>query len=100
VTGSGKTTLLNVLARRVKAGVTGDILANGKPLTKDVRKHIAYVLQDDVMFSHLTVSQTLTYQAMLRQPSQLSLEEKEKKVRTTSPHPSCLKNNASLSLSG
>lgn len=85
VTGSGKTTLLNVLARRVKSGVTGEINVNGHPISKDFRKHIAYVLQDDVLFSHLTVEETLRFQALLRQPYHLSEEEKFEKVNLSLP---------------
>ncbi|PRP78720.1 ABC transporter G family member 14 [Planoprotostelium fungivorum] len=79
-TGCGKTTLLGILAGRTKKGVTGDILVNGKPPGRDYKRRVAYVLQDDVMFAHLTVEQTLMYTARLRLPGNFSLEEKKRRV--------------------
>ncbi|KAG6690539.1 hypothetical protein I3842_10G020600 [Carya illinoinensis] len=55
--GSGKTTLLNLLGGR-----------------------IGFVTQDDVLFPHLTVKETLTYAALLRLPKTLTREQKEKRA--------------------
>eukprot|EP01117_Protostelium_nocturnum_P009679 TRINITY_DN3458_c0_g1_i2.p1 TRINITY_DN3458_c0_g1~~TRINITY_DN3458_c0_g1_i2.p1 ORF type:complete len:737 (+),score=278.39 TRINITY_DN3458_c0_g1_i2:136-2346(+) len=79
-TGCGKTTLLGILARRTKKGVTGDLLVNGKPPTRDYKRRVAYVLQDDVLFAHLTVEQTLTYTARLRLPGNMTKEKIKERV--------------------
>lgn len=70
--GSGKTTLLNVLGGRALAGVTGDILMNNKPLSKGMKRIIAYVLQEDIFYMHLTVREQLTFTAQLRLPETMS----------------------------
>lgn len=41
---------------------------------------IGFVTQDDVLFPHLTVKETLTYAALLRLPKSLTREEKEKRA--------------------
>ncbi len=63
-TGCGKTSLLNVLAARVPvtkaASLTGNITINGQQRDESqFRKISAYVLQDDLMYPHLTVYETL-----------------------------------------
>lgn len=48
--GAGKTTLLDVLARRVKVGViSGETLANGKPLDWNFPRKIGYVQQQGIL---------------------------------------------------
>lgn len=37
--------------------------------------------QDDVLFPHLTVKETLTYAALLRLPKRLTKQEKEKRAQ-------------------
>ncbi|CAI0396048.1 unnamed protein product [Linum tenue] len=61
--GSGKTTLLNLLSGKIKSETTGSIT-------------IGFVTQDDVVFPHLTVKETLTYSALLQLPSVLSRQQK------------------------
>ncbi len=76
----GKTTLLNILARRVKTGVTGEVLVNGIKPTRRMRRVTAYVLQDDIFFSNLTVRETLTCNAYLKLPHKLTFAEKRERV--------------------
>ena len=70
-TGSGKTSLLNVLAARTlasgAASLSGEILIDGKQRDEETfRRHSAYVQQDDVVYAHQTVSETLQMAADLR----------------------------------
>ncbi|WOG81919.1 hypothetical protein DCAR_0101075 [Daucus carota subsp. sativus] len=75
--GSGKSTLLNALAGRLHGqNLTGSILANGRKLTKPVLKRTGFVTQDDVLYPHLTVKETLIFCSLLRLPSTLSKPEK------------------------
>ncbi|KAB2603597.1 ABC transporter G family member 22-like [Pyrus ussuriensis x Pyrus communis] len=76
--GGGKTTLLNLLSGRVKLK-TGTITYNDQPYTKFLKRRIGFVMQDDLLFSHLTVKETLTYAALLRLP--LTLTRNQKKER-------------------
>ncbi|XP_020573656.1 ABC transporter G family member 25 [Phalaenopsis equestris] len=65
--GSGKSTFLTILAgRNIPSG--GSIIANGRKATRSVFRRIGFVPQDDVLYPHLTVRETLTYCAMLRLP--------------------------------
>ncbi|KAI7739428.1 hypothetical protein M8C21_010771 [Ambrosia artemisiifolia] len=76
--GSGKSTLLNALAGRLsEEGFTGKVVANGRKLTKSVLKRTGFVTQDDVLYPHLTVRETLMFCALLRLPKSLSRKEKE-----------------------
>ncbi|KAH0469408.1 hypothetical protein IEQ34_000966 [Dendrobium chrysotoxum] len=66
--GSGKSTFLTILAGR-NIPSSGSILANGRKATRSIFRRIGFVPQDDVLYPHLTVSETLTYCAMLRLPA-------------------------------
>ncbi|KAI6676978.1 hypothetical protein NL676_037774 [Syzygium grande] len=74
--GSGKTTLLTALAGRLPGKVTGAITYNGHPFSSSVKRKIGFVTQDDVLYPHLTVLETLTYAALLRLPKELTRQEK------------------------
>lgn len=75
--GSGKSTLLNVLAGRLHGhGWTGTVLANNKKPTKQTAKRTGFVTQDDVLYPHLTVRETLVFCSLLRLPNSLSRKEK------------------------
>ncbi|KAL0426614.1 UNVERIFIED_CONTAM: ABC transporter G family member 22 [Sesamum latifolium] len=79
--GSGKTTLLSILGGRVREPAPGgSITYNDQPYSKCLKSRIGFVTQDDVLFPHLTVKETLTYAARLRLPKTLT---KEKDQRAT-----------------
>ncbi|KAF1794979.1 P-loop containing nucleoside triphosphate hydrolase [Phytophthora cactorum] len=60
--GGGKSTI----------GVAGELLLDGKPLSKEYRRIAAYVQQDDSLYSTLTVRECISYSAQLRLPPTLS----------------------------
>lgn len=64
--GAGKTTLMNILAGRLPA--EGRVTLNGDPKIMARKRYIAYVTQDDLIFSNLTVRQNLSFTARLRLP--------------------------------
>ncbi|XP_019181302.1 PREDICTED: ABC transporter G family member 25-like [Ipomoea nil] len=75
--GSGKSTLLNALAGRINGhAFTGTILANNKKFSKPVLKRTGFVTQDDILYPHLTVRETLVFCARLRLPASLTTKEK------------------------
>ncbi|KAK8594325.1 hypothetical protein V6N13_126133 [Hibiscus sabdariffa] len=79
--GSGKTTLLNLLGGRlIQSTVGGSVTYNDQPYSKFLKSRIGFVTQDDVLFPHLTVKETLTYAARLRLPRVLTKQQKEKRA--------------------
>lgn len=84
--GAGKTTLLNSIAARLSGSArpVGQILFNGVdvvPLGKTGRgERSAYVKQDDTLLPHLTVRETLRFNAELRLPPSVSRTDKNKLV--------------------
>lgn len=75
--GAGKTTLLNCLAQRISTGVvTGDTLIDGRPLPKSFQRSTGYVEQLDVHEHTSTVREALQFSALLRQPKEVSKQEK------------------------
>ncbi|XP_020252076.1 ABC transporter G family member 9-like [Asparagus officinalis] len=66
--GSGKTTLLTALGGRLSSHLTGSITYNGRPFSNSMKRSIGFVTQDDVLYPHLTVTETLVYTALLRLP--------------------------------
>uniref|UniRef100_A0ACD5TRZ8 Uncharacterized protein n=1 Tax=Avena sativa TaxID=4498 RepID=A0ACD5TRZ8_AVESA len=81
--GSGKTTLLNVLAGQLSESpslhLSGYLYVNGQPMSEGGYKS-AYVRQEDIFFSQLTVRETLSLAAELQLPDTMSPERKEKYV--------------------
>lgn len=81
--GSGKTTLLNVLAGQLNASpritLSGYLYVNGKALASSIHK-VAYVRQDDLFFSQLTVRETLSLASELQLSSTLNCEERKQYV--------------------
>ncbi|CAA7019220.1 unnamed protein product [Microthlaspi erraticum] len=79
--GSGKTTLLNLLGGRFhQKNIGGLVSYNDKPYSKNLKTRIGFVHQDDVLFPHLTVKETLTYTALLRLPKVLTKQQKEQRA--------------------
>lgn len=79
--GSGKTTLLSLLGGRLNQSTPGGLISyNDQPYSKFLKSRIGFVTQDDVLFPHLTVRETLTYAALLRLPKKLSKQQKEERA--------------------
>lgn len=77
--GAGKTTLMTALSQRGAAGViTGDMLIDGKPLGPGFQKGTGLVLQADVHLATQTVREAIEFSALLRQPAEISREQKLK----------------------
>ncbi|GKV42495.1 hypothetical protein SLEP1_g49891 [Rubroshorea leprosula] len=81
--GSGKTTLLTALGGRLGSSLngsygrlTGSITYNGKRFSNPMKRNTGFVTQDDVLYPHLTVEETLAFTALLRLPNTLKKEEK------------------------
>ncbi|KAE9590649.1 putative pigment precursor permease, P-loop containing nucleoside triphosphate hydrolase [Lupinus albus] len=74
--GSGKTTLLTALGGRLGGKLHGTITYNGQPLSNVIKRNSGFVTQDDVLYPHLTVTETLVFTALLRLPNSVTKEEK------------------------
>lgn len=76
--GAGKTTLLNVLAQRMgNVGVvTGNTKINGADLDESFQQRTGYVQQQDIHLAEMTVREAFRFSAFLRQPGEVSVEEK------------------------
>lgn len=75
--GSGKTTLINLLSGRLSPmSQQGTITYNNMPYSKALKRRMGFVMQDDVLYPHLTVKETLMYAALLRLPKKLSKKAK------------------------
>ncbi|KAJ8497342.1 hypothetical protein OPV22_007894 [Ensete ventricosum] len=74
--GSGKTTLLTALGGRLGGKLSGKITYNGHPFSGAIKRRTGFVAQDDVLYPHLTVTETLTFTALLRLPGTLTRAEK------------------------
>ena len=82
-TGCGKTSLLNILAARVpnggskNASLTGSIKVNSNKRDESKFRGVsAYVLQDDNLYAHLTVLETLQLAATFFLPAETTDEER------------------------
>ncbi|XP_065879424.1 ABC transporter G family member 14 [Euphorbia lathyris] len=74
--GSGKTTLLTALGGRLNGKLSGKISYNNQPFTGGIKRRIGFVAQDDILYPHLTVTETLMFTALLRLPKTLNHDEK------------------------
>ena len=85
VSGAGKTTLLDTLALRIKNGVvTGDIQLDGELArnSQSFQRRTGYVQQQDLLSETASVRETLRFSALLRQPANVSVEEKHEYVES------------------
>lgn len=74
--GSGKSTLLNAISGRLHP-LSGTILANYRPIDRSfLRRYVGFVSQDDVLYAHLTVRETLVFCSLLRLPHSVSKSDK------------------------
>ncbi|XP_057466968.1 ABC transporter G family member 14-like [Actinidia eriantha] len=78
--GSGKTTLLTALGGRLTGKLSGKITYNGQPFSGSIKRRTGFVAQYDVLYPHLTVTETLLFTALLRLPSSLAKDEKVQHV--------------------
>lgn len=83
-TGCGKTSLINALAGRLPEGgnLEGQILVNGVERGRGFRAISAYVMQDDALFSNLTVRETFEFAARIRLPREMSASTRTALVDT------------------
>lgn len=74
--GSGKTTLLTALGGRLCGKLDGSITYNNKTFSNSMKRNIGFLTQDDFLYPHLTVTETLVFTALLRLPNTLTRAEK------------------------
>lgn len=76
--GAGKTTLLNTLSQRNNNTglVEGSMLVDGKPLGAAFARGTGFVEQQDLHDETATIREAFEFSAILRQPSDVSKEEK------------------------
>jgi len=73
-----QTTLLNVLAHRTSVGVvTGDLSVNGQALPADFQAQTGYCQQMDTHEHTSSVREAIRFSAVLRQPRDVPIAEKE-----------------------
>lgn len=56
--------------------LSGTITYNGKRFSNAIKRNTGFVTQDDVLYPHLTVTETLVFTALLRLPNNLTKEDK------------------------
>ncbi|XP_042494081.1 ABC transporter G family member 1-like [Macadamia integrifolia] len=82
--GCGKSTLLDTLAGRLdpSARQHGNVLVNGEKQTLSFGTS-AYVTQDDILMTTLTVGEAVYYSAQLQLPNSMSRSEKKERAEMT-----------------
>uniref|UniRef100_A0A165YYB7 ABC transporter domain-containing protein n=1 Tax=Daucus carota subsp. sativus TaxID=79200 RepID=A0A165YYB7_DAUCS len=78
--GSGKTTMLKVIGGRLQFNVKGTITYNDIPYSPALKRRIGFVTQDDILWPHLTVEETLIFAAYLRLPGSMTRRQKYERV--------------------
>jgi ABC-type multidrug transport system ATPase subunit len=80
--GSGKTSLLSVVSGRAPRAVRtqGRVTVNGERFTKQAKRRVGFVLQDDMLFETLTVQETLAFAAELRLPRSTTAAQRAARV--------------------
>ncbi|CAL1544610.1 unnamed protein product [Lymnaea stagnalis] len=80
-TGSGKSSFLDVLAgRKDPDGVSGQLLLDGKPVPKNFKCMVGYVVQDDVVMGTLSVRENFAFSAALRLPTSVKANERKERI--------------------
>ncbi|KAJ6752104.1 hypothetical protein OIU85_002521 [Salix viminalis] len=74
--GSSKTTLLTALGGKLGGPLDGNITYNGKTFSNSMKRNMGFVTQDDVLYPHLTVAETLVFTALLRLENTFTEEQK------------------------
>ncbi|KAF9666811.1 hypothetical protein SADUNF_Sadunf16G0267300 [Salix dunnii] len=74
--GSSKTTLLTALGGKLGGLLDGNITYNGKSFSNSMKRNMGFVTQDDVLYPHLTVAETLIFTALLRLENTFTEEQK------------------------
>lgn len=101
--GSGKTTMMKMINGLVKPD-SGEILLNGENIEdKDLinlRRHIGYVIQGNVLFPHMTVKENISYTLRLQNMQNDKIDEIVNEKLKLVGLPENLKNNYPEELSG
>ncbi|KAL8708230.1 MAG: hypothetical protein Q9225_007636, partial [Loekoesia sp. 1 TL-2023] len=75
--GAGKTTLLNTLSQRQTMGiVSGEMLVDGRRLSKEFQRITGFVEQQDVHDGTATIREAIEFSAILRQERHISKQDK------------------------
>lgn len=83
--GSGKTTLMNAFSGFYPAS-EGEVVVNGVNIYRnfdEIRQHIGYVPQQDIIHKELTIWEALDYAARLRMPPDTSRAERHARIQQT-----------------
>lgn len=79
--GAGKTTLLSALCQRLSTA-SGDFQLDGQPLPPAFQRMVGFAEQADVHDEWSTVREAFRFSAILRQPRDVSKEDKHRYVET------------------
>ena len=65
---------------RFEEEYSGQVYINGEARTKDSKRRIGYVLQNDTLLPNVTVHETLEFTAKMRLPREMNINEKLQRV--------------------